>query len=195
MGPAIVGALGGIAGGSLANRSRSKEAEKNRGFQERMRNTSWQAAVADMEAAGINPALAYSQGGAASPSGSMPAQENVGAGVSSSMQNMRLKKGLGLLDAQTKAATQQGVKTQREAYFQEMTNRLWGGWEGPGERNCKPGPLWEMNVANARTAGEAWKARMYENVLLKNMSDVASTAIGQKSAFVRYLMQAWKGGR
>lgn len=48
----------------------ANEAEKNRQFQLDMSNTSYQRAVKDMKAAGLNPLLAFQQGGASTPSGS-----------------------------------------------------------------------------------------------------------------------------
>lgn len=62
----------------------SAEALANREWQERMSNTSYQRAVADMRAAGLNPILAFSNGGASTPGGSAGTISGASMGLASS---------------------------------------------------------------------------------------------------------------
>lgn len=62
-----------------AQQFNSGEAALNRNFQRDMRATQYQTAVKDMQKAGLNPMLAYHQGGAGTPSGSAASSGTAGA--------------------------------------------------------------------------------------------------------------------
>lgn len=65
------GIAGSIYGANRANKARKREADYHRAWQEKMSNTAYQRAAADMRKAGFNPILALMKGGASTPSGGM----------------------------------------------------------------------------------------------------------------------------
>lgn len=75
--------LGDIIGGAFdyfgqkaTNSANRQLARENRDWQEHMSNTAYRRATRDMKKSGLNPILAYQQGGASSPPGSVIPMEN-----------------------------------------------------------------------------------------------------------------------
>ncbi|AXH77911.1 MAG: DNA pilot protein [Microviridae sp.] len=75
LGPLAAGGAS-LYGGAQANQANSAEAAKQRAWEEHMSSTSWQRGVNDMRAAGLNPASAYTQGGASTPGGATAQQSD-----------------------------------------------------------------------------------------------------------------------
>lgn len=84
----IAGGIMGAKGAASSARMQAAMAREERDWQERMSNTSYQRAMADMKLAGLNPVLAYKQGGAGTPGGAgLPAAINTMEPIASSVRS------------------------------------------------------------------------------------------------------------
>ena len=105
---------------NAANQASAANAREQMAFQERMRSTQYQTAIEDMQKAGLNPMLAYHQGGAGTPSGAMGQTHvaKVGNAIGSAVQGYQtmamLNADLDLKDATTKGTTAQTLKTEAD---------------------------------------------------------------------------------
>lgn len=90
LGSAAIGGGLSFLGQSSANSSNQQMAANQMAFQERMDNTKYQRTVKDLQAAGLNPMMAYGNMGAGSPSGALGVgAQNTMAGFGNAIANIK----------------------------------------------------------------------------------------------------------
>lgn len=180
----------------LAMQFSADQAMQQMAFQERMANSQYQRGVADMQAAGINPAIAYSQGGAVAPSGAAgSASSGAGAVVSSvsphagSLSDIfrlfSLRKELALLDAQAEQAKSVAVRNRAEAANLEKhtswIDRMNTADLGIKEETIRKYGV-EIDSILQSTEGQRlyneWMPKLWEQQFRKGEVDIQATIVG-----------------
>jgi len=124
MDPWTAGLIGAsIYGNYDANKRGASSVRDQIAFQERMSNTSYQRGMADMKAAGLNPILAYKQGGASTPQGAAFRPVSVTSGVTQAYSAANTAKQQKAQTAQIEKST---AKLEVEIkQMEELHNERW----------------------------------------------------------------------
>lgn len=155
----------------IQNKFNAEEAQKQRDYEERMSNTAYQRAYADMEAAGLNPHLAGGQGGASTPSGAAATSAGMLPADLTSMNAYSLNAALTNaqienMGADTKLKEKQGGKTSKEIETLDIQNHL-NTIATTADAALKAAQTKQQEIEAKKNAAEALKQQIYNAYVIK----------------------------
>lgn len=123
---ALASGMFSLAGSGLQAWSQSREAEKQRDWAEYMASTAYQRTMADMEAAGLNPILAYSQGATGSgPGAAATSMPNVMEGLAASaMEAKMLEANIAETESRESKNYAEGQRAREQTKGQQLINKI-----------------------------------------------------------------------
>lgn len=180
----------------MTNVANAKQAKDQMDFMERMSNTSYQRQMADLRAAGINPMLAASLGGASTPPGaSVPAvtgagavtgapmqneMSGVGSAVNSAMDALRLKNETQLMSQNLKNLRSTNTKTQSDT----MLNKA---------LILQSAADSKLKASSAKVNSNQAKLLEYALPGARNKADVEDTLIGKTGSYIDRILGSLSG--
>jgi hypothetical protein len=176
---------GSLLGGYLQNSSNQSIAANQQAFQAYQSATSYQRAVADMRKAGLNPLLAYQQGGASTPQGaSIPAVDMIGGAVHSARASERLKADLKNLQEVNKQIQANTFKAKADAVksmadVQNQTNMTNSNVALNNVLQAKAIADTSLSANSARTAAANAQIAEAEIPKFKNREEVEESGFGK----------------
>ena len=165
----VAGVGGSLLGGYLANKNNRKMQQHQMNFQSHQSSTAYQRSMADMRKAGLNPMLAYQQGGASTPTGGSghPQQnigESIGEGVSTALETKRLNADIKAINSKVSLNKSLNNQAKQQA---------------------------KLHSASAKQVGINSKISSYDIQRAKNTSDIEKD-MGKYGKYAQYIKNLWK---